>query len=122
MTRIVVTSYRYKRPPRKTAKAAPLDVPAIVRSGHALPFAGKHSTTDDRKPAIVITASRKRGAAARGAGTGRRRRDLARGEGVLRPHDSPWWRAAAEAAMTARQVAQQMTSRPATSSRTAEGL
>jgi hypothetical protein len=31
MTRIVTTSYRYKRPPRKR-KAVPLEVPAIVRA------------------------------------------------------------------------------------------
>ena len=30
---IVTTHYRYKRPPRKRAKAAALEVPAIVRAG-----------------------------------------------------------------------------------------
>ncbi len=54
MTRIVTTAYRYKRPPRKK-KAAPLQVPTIVRSGrkradvpvtHPVPVAN-----DGRKPA-----------------------------------------------------------------------
>ncbi len=31
MTRIVTTHYRYKRPPRKRAKAAAIEAPAIVR-------------------------------------------------------------------------------------------
>ena len=36
MTRIVTTSYRYKRPPRKR-KAVALEVPAVVRAKRSPP-------------------------------------------------------------------------------------
>ena len=67
MTRIVTTTYRYKRPPRKR-KAVALDVPAVVpRKRASLPNYGKPKlglapppANDDRKSAIVTTTSRKR--------------------------------------------------------------
>ena len=52
MTRIVTSTYRYKRPPRKR-KAVPLQVPAIVRSGPGSKPATQTPANDDRKPAIV---------------------------------------------------------------------
>jgi hypothetical protein len=66
MTRIVTSTYRYKRPPRKR-KAVALEAPVIVRksesrdSGSAddVDIAGP-SANDDRKPAITTTTSRKR--------------------------------------------------------------
>ena len=52
MTRIVTSTYRYKRPPRKR-KAVPLEGPAIVRKGAAKPETTP--ANDDRKPAIVTS-------------------------------------------------------------------
>ena len=43
MTRIVTSTYRYKRPPRKR-KAVPLEGPAIVRKRAR----GRRARTDDR--------------------------------------------------------------------------
>ena len=57
--RIVTSTYRYKRPPRKR-KAVPLEGPAIVRKGAAKPETTPAPANDDRKPAIV-TAKRRRG-------------------------------------------------------------
>jgi hypothetical protein len=62
--RIVITTYRYKRSPRKR-KAIPLEGPAVVTKRRALPSVGKHKpepdvlppANDDRKSAIV-TAKR----------------------------------------------------------------
>ena len=59
MTRIVTSTYRYKRPPRKR-KAVPLEGPAIVRRGTAKPETPLAPANDDRRPAI-ITAKRRRG-------------------------------------------------------------
>jgi hypothetical protein len=69
MTRIVTTTYRYKRPPRKR-KAVALEVPAVVTRKHAAGPAKsvkaadrlpEQPANDDRKPAtIVSTTSRKR--------------------------------------------------------------
>jgi hypothetical protein len=68
--RIVTSTYRYKRPPRKR-KAVPLQGPAIVRKGAAQPASQKLSAeatfippptepaNDDRKSGIV-TAKRRR--------------------------------------------------------------
>src|SRR4051812_825370 len=59
MARIVTTSYRYKRPPRKRRKAVALEVPAIVtgdsKRSPKLPTepAGGSPTNDDAKSAIV---------------------------------------------------------------------
>jgi hypothetical protein len=50
--RIVTSTYRYKRPPRKR-KAVPLEGPAIVRRGAAKPETPPAPANDDRKPAIV---------------------------------------------------------------------
>ena len=56
MTRIVTYTHRYKRTRRKR-RAAPLDMPAIVRAGEkASPLASKPEPSpanDDRKPAMV---------------------------------------------------------------------
>ena len=61
--RIVTSTYRYKRPPRKR-KAVPLVGPAIVRSGRKREgvATARHCepTNDDRKSAIV-TAKRRPG-------------------------------------------------------------
>ena len=59
-SRIVTSTYRYKRPPRKR-KAVPLEGPAIVRRGAAKPAdASRAPANDDRKSAIV-TAKRRPG-------------------------------------------------------------
>jgi hypothetical protein len=52
MTRIVTSTYRYKRPPRKR-KAVPLEGPAIVRKGAAKPETPPAPANDGRKSAIV---------------------------------------------------------------------
>ena len=57
--RIVTSTYRYKRPPRKR-KAVPLEGPAIVRKGAATPETAPAPANDDRKSAIV-TAKRRPG-------------------------------------------------------------
>jgi hypothetical protein len=63
-TRIVRTSYRYKPPPRKR-KTAPLAGPAVATKRATLPGTGKRAANDDRKlvaakkPALIITASRR---------------------------------------------------------------
>ena len=62
MTRIVTSTYRYKRPPRKR-KAVPLPVPAVVRSGRKREEVSKPAThpapaNDDRKSAIVTVKRR----------------------------------------------------------------
>ena len=60
MTRIVTTSYRPKRPPRKR-KAVALDLPAIVRAA-VLPKAAKRppaQPADAERPVIVRTKSRR---------------------------------------------------------------
>ena len=49
-SRIVTSTYRYKRPSRKR-KAVPLEVPAIVRKGTAKPETPPAPANDDRKPA-----------------------------------------------------------------------
>jgi len=59
MTRIVTSTYRYKRPPRKR-KAVPLEGPAIVRKGAAKPETPPAPANDDRKPAIVTVSDKKR--------------------------------------------------------------
>jgi hypothetical protein len=58
-TRIITYAHRYKRPPRKK-KAAPLPVPAIVRSGRKRVEASKPApaANDDRKLAIVTVPSK----------------------------------------------------------------
>ena len=55
MTRIVTSTYRYKRPPKKR-KAVALEVPVIVtkRTAKVAP----PPANDDRKSAIVITSKR----------------------------------------------------------------
>ena len=63
MTRIVTSTYRYKRPPKKR-KAVALEVPAVVRRDQkreevSKPAIHPASADDDRKRAIVI--SRRRG-------------------------------------------------------------
>jgi hypothetical protein len=64
MARIVTTHYRYKPPPRKR-KAVPQPRPAVATKRATLPGTGKRAANDDRKlvaakkPALVITASRK---------------------------------------------------------------
>ena len=85
MTRIVTTSYRYKRPPQKRRVVA-LEGPAIVRKVKAAkgvhtadtPKSGQAPpppANDDRKPAIVTTTSRsKRGLIFRRCGAGRSER------------------------------------------------
>ena len=90
MTRIVTTAYRYKRPPKKR-KAVALEVPAVVRKrGRADAVEPPDRVGDpppaneDRKPAIVTSASRKRGR-------------LLRAEQATEPDDDP----EAEAAMRA---------------------
>jgi hypothetical protein len=55
--RIVSSTYRYKRPPRKR-KAVPLEVPPIVRKGAAKPETPPAPANDDRKPAIVTVKRR----------------------------------------------------------------
>jgi hypothetical protein len=58
--RIVTSTFRYKRPPRKR-KALPLEGPAVVTKRRALPSVGKHKpeldvpppANDDQKSAIV---------------------------------------------------------------------
>ena len=72
MTRIVTTTYRYKRPPRKR-KAVALELPAIVRAGRKAevrqnsaeppPVSPAPPTNDDRKPAIVTARPGRRYAA-----------------------------------------------------------
>ena len=57
--RIVTSTYRYKRPPRKR-KAVPLEGPAIVRKGTAKPETPPAPANDDRKPAIVTSTRRGR--------------------------------------------------------------
>jgi hypothetical protein len=61
--RIVTSTYRYKRPPRKKRKAAPLEGPVIVRKGAAKPETTPAPANDDRKPAIVTVSDNKRVAA-----------------------------------------------------------
>jgi hypothetical protein len=61
-TRIVTSTYRYKRPPPKR-KAVPLEGPAIVTKRAPAPrqtSAPKPAAADDRKP-VVVTAKRWRG-------------------------------------------------------------
>jgi hypothetical protein len=67
MTRIVTSTYRYKRPPRKR-KAVAFDVPAVVTRKRAVGSAKsvgaadrlpEQPANDDRKSAIVATTSRK---------------------------------------------------------------
>src|SRR6478735_6505621 len=53
-SRIVTSTYRYKRPPRKR-KSVLLEVPAIVRRGTPKPETPPAPANDDRKPAIVTT-------------------------------------------------------------------
>ena len=62
MTRIVTTTYRYKRPPRKR-KAVALDVPAVVTTkrsrrptggkaaAQVIPRSPRRTTTGQRNPA-----------------------------------------------------------------------
>jgi hypothetical protein len=61
MTRIVTTTYRYKRPLRKK-KPVLLEVPAIVNKRAASPQAGAPKpaspANDDRKPVIVTVKRR----------------------------------------------------------------
>ena len=61
--RIVTSTYRYKRPPRKK-KPVLLEVPAIVTKRAASPQASAPKpaapANDDRKPAIVTTSKRGR--------------------------------------------------------------
>ncbi len=71
MTRIVTPHDRYKRPPRRRAKAAAIEAPAIVRAGKRTDLPAKSpepppvSTTpapaanEDRKSAIVTIRGRK---------------------------------------------------------------
>jgi hypothetical protein len=65
MTRIVTTTYRYKRPPRKR-KAVALEVPAIItrkraeRSSHPSTSTSGVPANGDRKSAIASATSRKR--------------------------------------------------------------
>ena len=55
MTRIVTTAYRYKRPPKRKAKAAPLAVPVVVRKrGRA---DAVESPPDEPKPAAPSPAN-----------------------------------------------------------------
>jgi hypothetical protein len=58
-TRIVTSTYRYKRPPRKK-KPVLIEVPAIVRKGAAKPETTPAPANDDRKPAIVTVKKRRR--------------------------------------------------------------
>ena len=55
-TRIVTSTYRYKRPPRKR-KAVPLEGPAIVTKRRLLPDAGTQAVAPPR-PAIIGRLSR----------------------------------------------------------------
>ena len=62
--RIVTTTYRYKRPPRKR-KAAPLDGPAIVRRGatpsqRASASTPTTSANDDDRKSVIVTVKRRR--------------------------------------------------------------
>jgi hypothetical protein len=57
-TRIVTSTYRYKRPPQKR-KAVPLEGPAIVRRGEGSKPATPAPANDDRQ-AVIITAKRPR--------------------------------------------------------------
>ena len=57
MTRIVTSTYRYKRPPRNR-KPVLLEVPAIVRKGAAKPKTTPAPANDDRKPVIVTVKRR----------------------------------------------------------------
>lgn len=68
MNRIVTTTYRYKRPPRKR-KAVELELPAVIRAGKRTevpaksrkhPAMGKPAN-DDRKPTAVAGAGSSRG-------------------------------------------------------------
>ena len=52
MTRIVTSTYRYKRPPRKR-KAVPLEGPAIVTKRRAIPSVGKQKPEPDAPPPTV---------------------------------------------------------------------
>lgn len=61
MTRIVTTHYRYKRPPKRKAKAA-LEVPAIVRKRAPLASKGEPEAIErlpnkPSRPAIVTPAA-----------------------------------------------------------------
>jgi hypothetical protein len=64
-SRIVTSTFRYKRPPRKR-KALPLEGPAVVTKRRALPSVGKHKpeldvpppANDDQKSAIVTVKRR----------------------------------------------------------------
>jgi hypothetical protein len=56
-SRIVTSTYRYKRPPRKR-KPVPLEGPAIVRRGRAKPETPPAPANDDRKLAIVTVKRR----------------------------------------------------------------
>ena len=61
-TRIVTSTYRYKRPPRKRM-AVPLEGPAIVRRGRERDEVSRDTTlpepaNGDRKPAIVTVKRR----------------------------------------------------------------
>jgi hypothetical protein len=58
-SRIVTSTYRYKRPPRKR-KAVPLEGPAIVTNAPRQTDAPKPAAADDRKP-VIVTAKRRRG-------------------------------------------------------------
>jgi hypothetical protein len=59
---IVITHYRYKRPPRKRAKAASIEVPEIVTiPREKLRRAAKaDQANDERKPAIVTAKNPRR--------------------------------------------------------------
>jgi len=62
MTRIVTTTYRYKRPPRKR-KAVALEVPAVVqlsKPGNRPEHQPARHPDDGKESAIVSTTSRKR--------------------------------------------------------------
>ena len=60
MLRAIVTTHcRYKRPPRKR-KAAPLEGPAIVRTGAAKPDTTQAPANDDHKSAIVTAKPKRR--------------------------------------------------------------
>ena len=64
-SRIVTSTYRYKRPPRKR-KAVPLEGPAIVTKRRLLPDAGTQAVAParDHRPAepAPVPAARKRSA------------------------------------------------------------
>ncbi len=52
-SRIITYAHRYKRPPRKKAKAAAIDGPAIVRRGAKPPDDATASTGTASTPMIV---------------------------------------------------------------------